>query len=434
MTRPLRVAMVVGNSVTGDSRVHRVAAAAVDAGHEALVVGRSPGLERQELEAGGASVVLVPVTPRLTTGAADRGGVRRDARSDLRLRDAAVGGRRRPWARGAWRLLDPWVQDLELALAPEVEAFRPDVVHAHDRHVLGLAARSTARLGREGRPVAWVYDAHEDVTATAARGASGLRGLVRRRMVRGEEQEWGRCADAVVTVSDPLADELQTRLRRPERPVVVLNSPFPSGQVPAPSLRGLVGVTEHTPLLVYAGGCAPQRGVADLVVGLRHLPGVHAAVVCSRDDRDADVLERLARDVGVGERFHRTDYVSPEQVVALLAGADAGVVPLLHRPNHEVSLVTKYLEYVHAGLPVVCSDVREMARVTRHYGLGVVYPAGDPHGLARAAAAVLADPASRSRVRSSPLLASTAWPRQAERLTSTWAAAVRSARARQASR
>jgi glycosyltransferase involved in cell wall biosynthesis len=78
-----------------------------------------------------------------------------------------------------------------------------------------------------------------------------------------------------------------------------------------------------------------------------------------------------------------------------LRAADAGLVPLRHRPNHEISLVTKYLEYVQAGLPLVVSDVRSMAAFTRAHGLGEVFHLGlgdeaDAQALAAAATRVLA--------------------------------------------
>jgi glycosyltransferase involved in cell wall biosynthesis len=112
---------------------------------------------------------------------------------------------------------------------------------------------------------------------------------------------------------------------------------------------------------------------------------------------------------------HRVDYVPSHQVTALLRDADIGLVPLLHRPNHEISLVTKYLEYLHAGLPVVVSQVRAMAAFTSEHRVGEVYATGDPRALAEAVSTVMA---SRDRyaqaVATDPAVAATAWSRQAE--------------------
>lgn len=441
-----RVVMVVNNGVHGDSRVQRVARAAADAGWQVRVVGRAPaGGVRRSVE-DGVEVVLVPVRPVLSARGDQRNpALVRGARALLRERDRRLAAS--SWARrlapltapltvlrhGAWRLLDPWVQDLELALAPWVEDHRPHLIHAHDRHTVPLAARSAAALRAAGTPTAWVLDAHEYVAATAARGATGLRGRLRRAMVVGEQDEFIRDADAVVTVSETLAGMLRSDHRLAATPTVVLNAPAavrPADQAGTadagvPDLRDRLGLDADVPLLVYSGGCAPARGLATVVDALPALPGVHLALVVADDDPDVPALLDRARERGVGDRVHRTGYVPADQVTALLAGADVGLVPLLHRPNHEISLVTKYLEYLHAGLPVVTSDVREMAGFTREHRLGEVFTAGDADGLAAAVRAVLADRgAYAQRVRTSQAVAATAWPHQARRLLAVYDAAV----------
>ena len=74
-----------------------------------------------------------------------------------------------------------------------------------------------------------------------------------------------------------------------------------------------------------------------------------------------------------------------------IESATIGLVPILHHPNHELSLITKYFEYLHACLPILTSDVREMAETTRRLGVGEVFVAGDPASLADAARRMLAD-------------------------------------------
>ena len=402
-----RLAMVVNNGVEGDSRVQRMARSAAEAGWVVLLLGRSITGGTERVRIGGLPTVLV----------APNGVLSPTERDELRRRDAVSGRRGARLRHGGWRLLDPWVQSFELAAAPHLEDFAPDLVHAHDRHTLPLAARSVGCLRARGRPAAWLSDVHEDVGATAARGATGMRGALRRRMVLGQQAEFLPDADAVVTVSDTLANRLATNHRLPVRPTVVLNSPWVDPSATSPSLRALTGLEVEVPLLVYAGGCAPQRGVANGIEALAHLVDVHLALVCAPTDPDVPALLAHAQVLGVAERVHRVDYVPADQIVTLLRGADVGLVPLLHRPNHEISLVTKYLEYLHAGLPVVTSDVREMAVFTSEHDLGTVYPAGDVEALVAAVRWVLAARDRLStRVALSPAVAATAWSRQAERL------------------
>jgi glycogen synthase len=436
-----RVAMVVRNAVTADSRVRKSAAALAAAGWDVTVVGTSPDAQEHRLELDGVPVVLVPVRPSLT--AADAQVL---ARRDAALRPGRVWPATRPisWpvgpvrraARtlagaltpsGGWRRLDPWVQAVEIALAPVVEALDPVVIHAHDHHTAPLAARSAAVLRRRGPDTVWLHDAHELSARTADRGAGGMRGLLRRRMIAGMLAELVPTAAAVITVSDELAGRLQADLRLRERPTVVLNAPPVAHARSAPSLRERAGVGPQHPLLVYAGGLAPARGLDLAVRALPRLPGVHLALVAPDDEPNLPALRALAAQLSVADRLHVVPYVAPDEVVDHVRGADAGLVPLRHRANHEISLVTKYLEYVQAGVPLVVSDVRTMAAFTREHGLGEVFGVGagdepDAAALAAAAARVLADPERyRTAYRAArPVLDTLTWEAQTRALTALY--------------
>ncbi|MDO5503162.1 MAG: glycosyltransferase family 4 protein [Actinomycetia bacterium] len=395
-----RLAVVVGNAVSDDSRVQRCAAAAARGGWQVTVLGRSPNSDEHSISGPGWTGRLLPLPP-----------LDEENRQLLRERDRLAGHRPWWWRHGGWRRLDPTISALEVALAGPLEALGPDVIHANDRHTLPLAARSTALLRAAGRPTGWIADVHEDVLATADRGARGLRGWARRRMIGGEESEWIGSADAVLTVSDILAQRLQERHGLRTRPTVVMNAPLePDRDADVAGLRTRIGLSREVPLLVYVGNCAPARGVSTVIDALPQLPAAHLAVIAHPADPGADRLMEQAAQRGVADRVHRIDFVPAEHVVALIRDADIGLVPLLHRPNHEISLITKYLEYLHAGIPVVCSDVRAMAEFTRTHDLGEVFAAGDTGGLVRAVESVLADVVSyRRRVTQSGAVRATAW-------------------------
>jgi glycosyltransferase involved in cell wall biosynthesis len=283
------------------------------------------------------------------------------------------------------------------------------LLHAHDHTSLPAALAALSALDRDGGRVPLVYDAHEFVPGLPAPSP------VWAAAADHAERAGAARADAVITVSDLLADQLVERLALPARPVVVANAPLVDATGPAPAVEGIrsvVGVDEGVPLLVYAGGVAPQRGLSTVVHALADLPDVHLALVSAPSPWLDDLLD-LAGRRGVGDRVHVAPYVSAEQVPAYLAGGDAGVIPLLHSANHEVAMSTKWYDYAHAGLPVVVSDVRSMARECRRLGNGEVFTSGDATSLAAAVRAVLADPQRYRRAYSSEVLATGTWQHQA---------------------
>ncbi|MEW2590391.1 glycosyltransferase family 4 protein [Micromonospora aurantiaca] len=476
-----RVVMLVDNAIDGDSRVQKAARSAAETGWDVTLIGCAHVDAERRWRLGAAEVRVLPLaaaraTPPATAStvvsrpsagvpgpgasadlglgggdgsasgrdAGSRGGSRLRGVPGLRARLVARGGlplraarlARRPvehaevryWrARlrdGAWRRLEPGLWDYERAAGPVVDELRPDLIHAHDFRMLGVAARAVDRARAAGRDTKLVWDAHEWLPGARPR-RDNARWLPAHL---GYVREYVDHADAVVTVSDTLADLLVRDHALPERPTVVLNAPVTTApeptapepaDLPAPDLRERCGLPPGTPLLVYSGAMAVQRGVDTVVEALPLLPGVHVALVVA-DPEAAYVRQVVARAArhGVGDRVHVLPYVPHRQLVAFLATADVGLIPLHHWPNHEIALITKFFEYAHARLPIVVSDVRTMAETVRATGQGEVFRARDAADLARAVRTVLADPARYRAAYEGPdsPLPGWTWEAQAERL------------------
>ncbi|MGI5215784.1 glycosyltransferase family 4 protein [Plantactinospora sp. CA-290183] len=319
----------------------------------------------------------------------------------------------------AWRKLEPRLWDFELAFGPVIDKLKPDLIHAHDFRMVGVAARAAIRGRAAGRDVKLVWDVHEFLPGINPGGntAQWLPGL------RAAEREYGRYADAVITVSESLGDLLVQEHGLKQRPYVVLNAPHGTHtpdddelDLPVPDIRAICGIGPDVPLLVYSGGAAVQRGLDTMVEALPQLDDVHVGfVVPSATDPYVQQLLARAAELGVADRVHLLPYVRFWQVVPFLSGADVGVIPIHHWPNHEIALITKFFEYSHARLPIVVSDVRTMAETVRRTGQGEVFRAEDVTDYVRAVRAVLADPKRYRAAYDEPgLLERWTWEAQAE--------------------
>jgi glycosyltransferase involved in cell wall biosynthesis len=441
--------MLVYNDVEHDARVRRSARAIADAGLRVIVLGIRPNGARETRSWHGFELRLVRrrnslrehearVRERATEarshlervgrrlerlqGAARTAGpvgrlsarararVYRHLRSRAKLRDAraqeALAEARA--TRGACVADDPLaLASYEETWWPFVRRLRPDVVHVHDPHGLLVAQRAAARGAR------WIYDAHEDPLKKATGGEK------RSAAVGDRLGELARQADAVITVSAPLADRLARAFDLSERPVVVHNTPSlaTAGAAPDPGLREQAGVGPDTPLVVYAGSMTRWRRLSVVVEALRLLPEVNLALVVSRENKFVlETMER-AREQGVSERVHLVPKVPPESLVAFLREADVGVHPLARYPNAEIALPNKIFEYLHAGLPMVVSDCAAMADFVLLHGLGEVAPVDDPRAWADAIERVLHASPYRERVEEwDALKREWSWERQAEEL------------------
>lgn len=322
-------------------------------------------------------------------------------------------------ARVNWRRDLPNIADLEAVFTSWLWRLEPDVLHIHDIHLLGAGVQAARRLRASGRQVPLVYDAHEFVP-----GMTGGDRLLEAGY-RAMEADLIGAADAIITVSDPIADALVGRYGLAERPTVVLNTP--ADAAPAPSdrdVRSAAEVGPEVPLLVYSGVLGRLRNLDALIQALAHLDGVHLAAVCV-PDAHYPVALALADDAarhGVADRFHLVEPVPPEEIIAFLATADVGVHPMTRGlDNHEMALPNKLFDYVYAGLPVAVSATAEMRRFVQRHGVGATFEPDDPLDVARAVREVLADlPRLREAVRDPGLRREYSWQHQASRIAALY--------------
>ena len=324
--------------------------------------------------------------------------------------------------RARWRVIHPQVLDLDTAFAPVIDALAPDVIHAHDMHVLGIAAHARARARQRGEDLPWVYDAHEYVPGLSQYGGRTARVIAGWADLEGE---FIRDASRVVTVSPAIARALEDHYGLSSRPAVVLNVPTtdPPGTAPVTPLRQVCGVGDDVPLIVYIGGMTSARGVDTAVAAMLHLPEVHLALVCvpHNDTWYVRKLRQQVTQLGLEDRVHFVNPVSPGQVVEFLRGVDVGLTPFLPFPSHEMALPNKLFEYLHAGVPIVSSELETIGDFLREHPVGVTFRAGDPDGLAAAVRTVLSNADRyRSACRDAKLLQEFSWSRQADTLRRTY--------------
>ena len=336
-------------------------------------------------------------------------------RWDRRWGEHTVGAR--------WQRILPEQVDRELSFGPVLDRLAPDVIHAHDADMTGVAALAVGRARLRGRDARWIYDAHEFVVGLSP-------SLARSRRVIAAwadyESQHIRSADQVVTVSPQMAAALEQRYGLPATPAVVLNTPVTDPPDPTrPTVREVIGLRPRIPLLVYSGIMTPARGVETAIAAVRELSDVHLALVCVPHARTYYVrqLRASVTSQGLDDRVHFLDPVPPGQVVEFLSSADVGIFSGLRYPSHDVTLANKLFEYLYAGLPLVVSDLRAQADLVNEHRIGRVFPVGDEHGMARAVREVVDDIDAYMRAVADPqLLATYSWTEQEETIRSVYEA------------
>jgi glycosyltransferase involved in cell wall biosynthesis len=357
------IKMLALNNFTHDQRVHREAKALAAAGHDVTVLALwQKGLPLLE-SAYGYRVIR------------------------LRLRS-------RVWRGG---LVAPLVKYLEFAALGWWLAGREpaQVYHAHDANTLPVAwlaaRRNRARL---------VYDAHELETGRNF-GHSRLAGIYQRAWAW-PERLFVRQADAVLTVSEGIADEL-VRLYGIRRPRVVMNCPEQRPPQRSTLLHDWLNIPQGLKVALYQGGVVPGRGVGPFLEAIQHLPGVAGVVL-----GDGPLLPefRFYGASGQWQRVYLPGQVPWQALPDYTASADLGV-SLVEGTclSYRLSLPNKLFEYLQAGIPVLGSNLPEIARVIRDHDVGEL---ADPHDLQSIVSGIsrlLCDPRRYARAQANALRA-----------------------------
>jgi glycosyltransferase involved in cell wall biosynthesis len=291
----------------------------------------------------------------------------------------------------------PEIRDYADAFARVLDDLEPDIIHAHHPLILHTALRAARRRRARGGSCQVVYDARENFAGIP----EGEQGSPRRHavLVR-QESETIRDVDRVVTVSDPIAEELYRRYALGLRPEVVLNVPVRGELTLTSTVRQAIGLDDGVPLLLYSGGISRARGLETLVEAMGLLPEYHLAIVAVPFPHPSvPALMELAESVGAVTRIHVTAPVPQGDIPRFLSGADIAVHPMPGgSPNHDQAMPNKLFEYLHAGLPLVVSDARVMAEFVSSAQVGEVFASGDPRALAEAVRRLREQPPAREHV------------------------------------
>ena len=102
---------------------------------------------------------------------------------------------------------------------------------------------------------------------------------------------------------------------------------------------------------------------------------------------DEAAMERFLSEVCTPVWNARLDAGRPfaEGVTELMRAKGIALVPLSDAfESHQMAMPNKIFHAVHAGVPVVATEVAELAAVVREHDLGELYRSGDPASLAAA--------------------------------------------------
>ena len=240
------------------------------------------------------------------------------------------------------------------------------ILRKEKAHVVNIHTLALLPLGwllKKLFKVKLVYDAHELETEK-----NGLHGF-RQRISKYIESIFIRSCDLIIVVGENIADWYANAYKI-ERPLVVKNSPRFRMQTKKDLFRQHLSILPEQKILLYQGGLMKGRGVQLILDAFKERIDRNAvAVFMGYGDLTAEV-EQAAKN-------HRNIFyfpaVPPNVVLDYTASADIGIHLIQNTClNHYFCMPNKFFEYAMSGLPVIVSDMKEMAEAAQAADFGVV--------------------------------------------------------------
>ena len=300
----------------------------------------------------------------------------------------------------------------------EGRSFAAQVVHAHWAIPTGPAALRAAR--RLDAPC--VITLHGgDVYVNPEQGYD----FPTRWYVRPVLRWTLRHADALTAITDDCRMHALRAGAPSERIDVVLNGADLRRFSPEPGAGDAAIRERFGPRMLFA--CRqlfPRKGVRFLIQAAASLKPRYPdlRVVLAGDGFERTDLERMAAELGVGDRTTFLGWVPNSELPAYYRAAAVSVIPSL-----EEGFGIPAVEAMGCEVPVVASDAGGLPEVVADGVTGRVVPRGDPEALASAIDGLLADDALRARMGKAGrerALRFFDWDRSAERFEAVYRRAI----------
>jgi glycosyltransferase involved in cell wall biosynthesis len=178
-------------------------------------------------------------------------------------------------------------------------------------------------------------------------------------------------------------------------------------------------------MAAYIGVMAIQDGVeyivkaVDILVNTKNFKDIIVYLIGQGDDWDR--LKQMAEESGVRDHIVFTGRIPDEPALEILSTADVCLSPDPYSPLNELSTMTKIMEYMCLGKPIVSFHLKENKYSAGDAALYV--DNNNPEAFADGIIRLLTDPALASRMGTSGIQRvkdELSWEKQSERLLATY--------------
>jgi len=234
-----------------------------------------------------------------------------------------------------------------------------------------------------------VHDSHEYYT-----GVPELEGRLKvQRIWKSIEKYIFPDLKAIYTVNDSIAklykDEYAVDIK------VVRNFPVLTDRAGRQAkTKKELGLPENKKIILYQGSVNVDRGLLEAIEAMQYVKDAVLLIV-----GDGDILEQVkqrAIELKLGEKIIFQKKVPFEELWNYTSHADIGIsLDKDTNINYKYSLPNKIFDFVHAGVPVLASDLVEIRKIFSRFEIGELIENHDPKHIAEKINFMLSNPEKR---------------------------------------
>lgn len=251
--------------------------------------------------------------------------------------------------------------------------YKSDILHCNDLHTLPIGVIIKLFLNNDAKIL---YDAHEfEINDQPNQSQLSI------KFHYWFENIFIRYADKIITVSDSIAQEYQN-LYNISKPALVLNTPPFQNVEKKDLLRETFNIQKDQTIFLYQGGLSTGRGIEALLkVFQTSINPNHVIIFMGYGPLTGYIQEAAQKSNHIF--YHPA--VSSDILLDYTSSADYGILFYENSClNHYYCSPNKMFEYIMAGLPVIVSNLYEMAKIVNTYEIGVVAEENSAEGLLKA--------------------------------------------------
>jgi glycosyltransferase involved in cell wall biosynthesis len=170
---------------------------------------------------------------------------------------------------------------------------------------------------------------------------------------------------------------------------VVRNTPFLDDKGSETSIRFFP--SDKIILLLQGAGINRGRGADELVKSMQYLPSKFLLVLIGSGNIWEE-LKDLHIKLHLQEKVRFIEKVPFDQLREYTKQADLGIsVDIPFCLNYQLSLPNKIFDYIHAGVPVLASEIQEVRNILEKYQVGTTISVLTPESIAKAILAIFSN-------------------------------------------